>query len=326
MIRRPPRIHLVTPFLSQSNNGNWRTAKRWADMLSAKFRTAIRQAWQGEACDCIIALHARRSGPSIAGWAQAGKPVPLALCLTGTDLYNDLGRDQSAERSVDLADRLIVLQEDALRHVPVRYRNKTHVIHQSSPALHPATKPDGQLDCIMVGHIRSEKDPLTALRALKLLPSHLPVRMQHVGAELDTDLVCALDVEAESEPRYRRIGALPHGLTRAAIKRAHLLLHPSLLEGGANVIVEALTAETPVLASEMSGNIGMLGQSYPGYFPVGDSAALAELLKKTLADRNFRTRLANACLARAPLFSPAEEQRRLEVLVFGLIGDTIQDR
>lgn len=321
MIRHLPRVIIITPYLAQSNNGNWRTAKRWADMLAPKFRIALQKTWQGEAGECLIALHARRSAPTIAAWADAGKPMPLALCLTGTDLYNDIGKDAAADRSLELADRLIVLQEDALRHLPVRHRGKTHVIHQSSRSLKPARKPAGRLDCVMVGHIREEKDPLTALRALKALPANLPIRIQHIGAALDAELTRALDEESSGEVRYHRVGALPHGLTRAAIKRAHLLVHPSRLEGGANVIVEALTAGTSVLASQMSGNIGMLGASYPGYFPVGDAPALAHLLEQALEDANFRARLGNACQARASLFAPAEERRRLEALVSGLIAD-----
>lgn len=319
MIRSIPRVIIITPYLAQSNNGNWRTAKRWAEMLSTKFRTALQKSWQGETADCLIALHARRSAPTIAAWADAGRPMPLALCLTGTDLYHDLGRDPAADRSVELANRLIVLQEDALRHIPVEHRAKSQVIYQSSRVLKPAAKEPGKLECVMVGHIRAEKDPTTALRALKLLPAQLPVRIQHIGAALDEKLASELDAEARDEPRYHRIGALPHGLTRAAIKRAHLLLHPSRLEGGANVIVEALTAGTAVLASEMSGNIGMLGKSYPGYFPVGDPQALADLLARALRDANFRTRLSNACQTRVPLFMPAEEQRRLQALIHGLL-------
>lgn len=321
MNRHLPRIIIITPYLAQSNNGNWRTAKRWAGMLDSKFRTATQTDWQGEACACIIALHARRSATSIAAWAEAGKPMPLVLCLTGTDLYNDIAHDQAALRSLELADRLIVLQEDALRHVPVRHRGKTQVIFQSSRSLQPFRKPVGRLDCVMVGHIRVEKDPLTALRALKLLPASLPVRLQHIGETLDPDLALTIENLAKDEPRYHPVGALPHGLTRAAIKRAHFLIHPSKMEGGANVIAEALTAGTMVLASEMSGNIGMLGKSYSGYFPVGDAPAMARLLERALDDANFRARLANACQARAPLFAPDEEQRKLEALVLGLIAD-----
>jgi len=321
MSRRTPRVLIVTPYLANTNNGNWRTAKRWADLLSGKCRTALSVAWNGEPCDCLIALHARRSATSVTAWSGAGKPMPLVLCLTGTDLYADVGHEQAADQSLELADRLVVLQEDALRHIPVRHRGKTQVIHQSSRMLKPAAKPTGQLDCVMAGHIRPEKDPITALNALKHLPSLLPVRLQHIGAALDATLAEQLAAAAQDEPRYHWSGALPHGLTRAAIKRAHLLIHPSTMEGGANVIVEALTAGTSVLASEMSGNVGMLGKTYPGYFPIGDAAALAALMQKYLDDANFRARLANACQARAGLFNPAEERRRLEALVFGLIGD-----
>jgi glycosyltransferase involved in cell wall biosynthesis len=115
------------------------------------------------------------------------------------------------------------------------------------------------------------------------------------------------------------VGGLPHGLTRAAIKRSHLLIHPSILEGGANVIVEAITAATPVVASRMSGNIGMLGADYAGYFPVGDADALVALLRHCANDPNTLTRLGTACKARAKLFLPAEEKRRLLVIVAALL-------
>jgi putative glycosyltransferase (TIGR04348 family) len=321
MKTRLPTLMIVTPYLAGNNNGNWRTARRWADMLSHSFHIVLQTEWNNESCDCMIALHARRSAPSVARWAASGKPFPLALCLTGTDLYSDVGRDPAADHSLKMADRLIVLQEDALRHVPANYRSKTQVIHQSSRALQPAIKPVGRLDCVMVGHIRREKDPLTALRALHLLPTDLPVRLQHIGGTLDDALSAQLRDAAAKESRYHWSGALSHGLTRAAIKRAHVLVHPSTMEGGANVIVEAITAGTSVLASEMSGNFGMLGKSYPGYFPVGDATTLARLMERTLQDANFRASLANACQARATLFSPEEEARRLNALVFSLISD-----
>ncbi len=54
----------------------------------------------------------------------------------------------------------------------------------------------------------------------------------------------------------------------------------SLSEGGANVISEAVVAGVPVLASRMDGNVGLLGGGYPGYFPVGDTPALARLLER----------------------------------------------
>ena len=122
------------------------------------------------------------------------------------------------------------------------------------------------------------------------------------------------------DPRYRWNGALPHGLARSAIRNAHLLVHPSVMEGGANVIVEAITSGTPVAASRVSGNVGMLGRNYPGYFGVGDAAGLARLLAGLLEDRAALRALVRACEERRKLFSPAGEQRALRRLVQGLLG------
>ena len=86
----------------------------------------------------------------------------------------------------------------------------------------------------------------------------------------------------------------------------------SIMEGGANVVIEAVTAGVPVLASRISGNIGMLGRDYEGYFPVGDDAALAALLERASREARFLARLRAQCARRATLFSP--ERERQEVL------------
>jgi glycosyltransferase involved in cell wall biosynthesis len=99
-----------------------------------------------------------------------------------------------------------------------------------------------------------------------------------------------------------------------------VLVHPSLMEGGANVIVEAVTAGTPVLASRVSGNLGMLGRNYPGYFEVGDAAGLAALLVSCIEDGRLLPRLREHCSERARLFTPARERQALRRLVAEVIA------
>jgi glycosyltransferase involved in cell wall biosynthesis len=81
----------------------------------------------------------------------------------------------------------------------------------------------------------------------------------------------------------------------------------SIMEGGANVVSEALVAGVPVLASRIDGSVGLLGGDYPGYFPVGDTEVLAALLHRAETDAAFLTQLRRHCAARAPLFEPARE-------------------
>ena len=81
----------------------------------------------------------------------------------------------------------------------------------------------------------------------------------------------------------------------------------SLMEGGANVISEALAVPVPILASRIPGSVGLLGEEYPGFFPVGDTQALASLLEKTETDTGFYEELLTHCRRLASLVSPAHE-------------------
>jgi putative glycosyltransferase (TIGR04348 family) len=217
----------------------------------------------------------------------------------------------AAEESLVLADRLVVLQDEGLRALPKAQRTKARVIHQSARLLKPFAKPQDRLNCMMVGHLRDVKDPLTALNAWAYLPAGAPIRLIHVGAELDSGLGAAARAFERLDRRYRWLGARPHAWTRQAIRKAHLLLVPSLMEGGANVIVEAVRAGTAVLASRVPGNVGMLGRAYPGYFPVGDDQALARLVRRCADEPAFLRQLESACRARRPLFDPRRERAAL---------------
>ena len=289
-------------------------------MLRDRYRVIVQTRWQGERADALIALHARRSAASIAEFHAAAKAVRIAVVLTGTDLYRDLPGSREAIASLDLADRLVVLQEDALRFLEPRWRGKCAVIVQSATLLAPRPKPPGRLRCVVVGHLRAEKDPATVFRAMALLPRDLPITVRHIGSALDPDLGKAARSLARRDARYRYSGPLPHGLARAAIRAAHLLIHPSAIEGGANVVIEAITSGTPVLASRISGNLGLLGRDYPGYFEAGNASGLAAQLVLALESRRYLASLRAACSRRRGLFRPEAEARCVRALAADLVA------
>jgi glycosyltransferase involved in cell wall biosynthesis len=115
--------------------------------------------------------------------------------------------------------------------------------------------------------------------------------------------------EAHRNPRYRWLGERPQAEALRRLFRSDLLVLTSRSEGGANVISEAVAAGVPVISSRIPGAEGLLGASYPGYFPVGDSQALAELLWKAEQDAAFRRRLVAHGRRLRPLFRPALERR-----------------
>jgi len=289
-------------------------------MLRDRYRAIVQTAWDGERADALIALHARRSAESIARFHERSDGRQIAVVLTGTDLYKDLPGSREAAASLDLADRVVVLQDDALRLLPAKWRRKAEVIFQSAPVLARRAKPGGRLDCVVVGHLREEKDPRTLFAAVRRLPRGLPIRIRHLGAPLDPALGEAARALEREDPRYRYSGALPHGLTRAAIHSAHVLVHPSVVEGGANVIVEAITAGTPVLASRISGNVGMLGRDYPGFFEPRDAAGLAKRLVRALEDPRELSCLRSSCDQRKRLFRPQAEAAAVRRLAAALLA------
>lgn len=329
---KPKSVVIVTPALADANNGNWQTARRWQQMLAPVVRVRVVNGWPDDPAvaaqdELMIALHARRSAPSIAAWAAAHPGRGLIVTLTGTDLYRDIGHDAAAQASIVLAQRLVVLQEQGPLALPAELRHKARVIFQSTSRRQPLNKTRRHLRVVMVGHLREEKSPETLMQLARLLRDrhgHAPILIDHIGEALDPALGEQARATTADCPHYRWLGGLPHEAVRRRMQRAHVLVHASRMEGGAHVIMEAVRSGTSVLASRVPGNVGMLGEGYSGYFEHGDAAALAALLQRCTAEltaptpgsaKGFLTQLTAQCALRTPLFDPATEAQHLRQLV-----------
>jgi putative glycosyltransferase (TIGR04348 family) len=225
------------------------------------------------------------------------------------------------------AQRLVMLQECAPDALPMALRHKARVIFQSTSTQPPVDKSPRQLRAVMVGHLRDEKSPQTLFAAAHLLQDHADLFIDHIGEALDADLGTQAQACAAACPHYRWLGGMAHAATRRAIQRAHVLVHASRLEGGAHVIMEAVCSGTPVLASRVAGNVGMLGANYAGYFDHGDAQGLADLLLRCRADQHSTDplyhQLQAQCALRAPLFAPEREEEALLKLVHELLAPAV---
>jgi putative glycosyltransferase (TIGR04348 family) len=310
---------LVTPALSGANNGNWQTARRWARWLAADYRVRVVSEWDGGDDAVLLALHARRSAASVAAFSAAHPDRPLVLALTGTDLYRDIHVDAAAQRSLALAWRLVVLHEAAPGDLPPALRTKCDVCFQSTNSLPPLPKTPRHLRAVMVGHLRDEKSPQTLWAAARRLQHRADILIDHIGGALDPALGVAAESCAAQCSRYRWLGGLPHADTLRRIRQAHVLVHASRMEGGAHVVMEAICRGTPVLASRIPGNVGLLGAGYGGYFELGDDAGLAALLERARDDPAMLAALMAQGRARAPLFQPGHERATLRRIVEGAL-------
>jgi putative glycosyltransferase (TIGR04348 family) len=271
-------------------------------------RVQIAETFADQRCEALLALHARKSFPSVHRFRAIFPSAPLVVALTGTDLYADLPRSAKARRSLELADLVVVLQPDAIAHLAPEFRRKARVILQS--AVFRGVRPRALsrvFEVTVLGHLRAVKDPFRAGMAARRLSASSRIRIIQLGQALTEDMRRQAEAEMRINPRYRWLGGLPWGKAMRRLARSRLTVISSRLEGGPNVVSEALVAGVPIVSSRISGVIGMLGRDYPGYFPVGDTGALAELLARAETDPRFYAELRRICQERAPDFAPERE-------------------
>ncbi len=310
------KIALITPARPVAHSGNRNTALRWSMLLrELGHRIRVQTAWDGANADVMIALHARRSHDSIARFAAAFPDRPLVLMLTGTDLYGDIRVDADAQLSLNLATRLIVLQSEGVKELPPHLLQKTRVIYQSTKPMKKPSPLKSRFEICISGHLREVKDPFRLAAALTHLPPASRVRAVQIGGAIKKTMEREAKQWMRREPRYRWIGELPHGAAVRRLARARLLIISSRVEGGANVVTEALAAGVPVIASRVAGNVGMLGQDYAGYFPLGNERALARLVWRAESDEKFYAELKRQCAARCGLTWPAREKAAIQKLI-----------
>lgn len=320
------KISIITPAPPKSRYGNRVTALRWARILRRLGHSvSVKQVYDGERVDLLIALHALRSYPSIARVHRDHPDIPIVMALTGTDLYRDLQRSKRAQQSLELATRIVVLQPKALEVLRPRWRVKTRVIYQSveaiageartSKARTSASAAHRTFDVCVIGHLRTVKDPFRTAMAARQLPPSSRIRVIQVGAAMTPQQELRALAEMKTNSRYRWLGEQRPAKVRRILEQSRLSVLSSRLEGGANALGEAIVAGVPVLASRIPGSVGILGDDYPGYFETGATAELARLMTSAETDPAFFGELKQACDGLVPLFDPArEESSWLELL------------
>ncbi len=301
---------MVSPTPPTERTGNAVTARRWSRLLRRLgCRVTVAGEYRGQPCDLLVALHARRSAPSVARFRLDFPEAPLVVALTGTDLYRDLDRSPAARRSLEAADRLVVLQPLALERLPGAFWSKAVVIRQSvrMPWIRASDRAR-HFDVAVLAHLRRVKDPLRAAAAARRLPPESRIRVIHAGAVLEPEFRPRLAEELRTNPRFDWRGEVPRWMAKRILARSRLLVVSSRMEGGANVISEAAVAGIPILATRIPGNVGLLGSGYPGYFEVGDTAGLAALLHRAETDAAFHDALRDEVRSVASHFHPSRER------------------
>jgi putative glycosyltransferase (TIGR04348 family) len=317
------KILITTPAPPRSRYGNRVTALRWARILKEiGHHVTVSQVYEDGDYDMLVALHARRSYPSINRFHHLHPDKPLIVALSGTDLYRDLKQSKVARESLELATRIIALQPKAFDDLSPRLHAKTQIIYQSAQSvstgrpLSPNSNRHSDdlagarnFTVCVIGHLRPVKDPFRTALAARLLPPSSRIRVLHVGGAMSDGMAARARAEIEKNPRYLWLGEQPRWRTRRILARSHLCVLSSRMEGGANALSESIVASVPVVASRIPGTVGILGEDYPGYFNVGDTRELRRLLVRAEADPDFLSLLKSKGDELAGLFEPEREQK-----------------
>lgn len=318
-------------------SGNDVTAARWARRLTelghdveirpvspedGRHFVSDAGADVGGDADVLVVLHARRCARAVSASRAARPERPVVVGLAGTDLYADLPDDENARAAVEAADALVVLQAEAvqrLRRFDPALADRTTVVHQSvEPPLPRRHRVPGAFVVVVLAHLREVKDPLMAARAARLVPQGSRLAVVHAGAAHDAAWTAAAQRESDTNPRYRWVGELPRDEALALLASADVLACTSLLEGGANVVSEAIALGVPVIGTAVDGTTGLLGADHPGLVPVGDDDGLAATMVRLETDPAAYAEAERRVVRRQAMTDPAHERAAWAAVLEGL--------
>jgi len=309
-------IEIVTPAPAGSLHGNRITALRWQGFLKKlSHQVRVSNHWTGKNTDLLIALHASRSHTSIVQFRKLYPNRPIILIMTGTDLYRDMPSHPEVVKSMEMSDAIVILQSAALAMIPKHLQTKTHVIYQSTKPVKRKALLKKSFLISVIGHLRSEKDPFCTTKSLKYLGPESKIKVIHMGKAMSPEMKSLAKAYNKELKNYQWLDELSHSETLQQLSRSHLMVISSLMEGGAHVVTEAIAIGVPVIASDIPGNRGLLGDDYPGYYPVGDEKALAKILQKTELDAAFYESLEKHIHKRRQYVQPGFELNSIKAIL-----------
>jgi glycosyltransferase involved in cell wall biosynthesis len=151
--------------------------------------------------------------------------------------------------------------------------------------------------------------------AARMLRDSSRVRVLQIGGAMTEAMASRARKEMSVNKRYHWLGQLSQLRTLRILKKSSLCVLSSRMEGGANVLSEAIAAAVPILASRIDGNIGILGATYPGYFDVGNTTQLTQLLERAENSSEYLTELRAWTESLASLADPAREEQAWSDLI-----------
>ena len=173
---------------------------------------------------------------------------------------------------------------------------------------------DAPLEIIYAGHLDQRKGIGYLIEALNRLA--IPWRATLAGAIPDGAPSALFQFLALNNVRY--LGHVPHQTLLEAMANAHVFVFPSLLEGFAMVLTEAMAAGIPIITTPHTAGPDLIDNGVEGYIvPIRDPDTIAEKLTSLYEDEQNRLAMGTAALGAAA----AHPWRKYEDTIVGLLKD-----
>ena len=289
--------------------GNFGTAFQWARIIGDELghEVSVENGFAPDA-DVLVAIHAHKNSEAVHGFRKHKPEGSIILALAGTDIYPD--PSERALESMRAAGRIVVLQSRAALKIPEQDRGKAVTILQSAEATcfgPPQERTLNPFDICVIGFMRDIKDPMRAALASRRLSEESKVRIRHAGGFLDPNYEELTALERRENPRYEWMGIISRQEIDVLLSQSQLMVLSSFHEGGSRVLSYAVVNHTPLLAALNDCTVSLLGESYPGLYPPGDTASLTALMHRAESNTGFLNELREITVSLAPQFAPERE-------------------
>lgn len=290
------KVCVASPYPLSELKGNSVTTDRIVAMLNEGGVDARgSHGYDGDPTDVLIALHAVKGAPAVFDFRSKVPMGKVIVLLTGTDIYQGLPEgSRIGHDALRSANRIVVPQEAAILRLPEEVREKTVVIRSSlDPIAIKADPLKSPFVISVVGHPRPVKRSFLTIETVARHPEWRDLEVWQIGEALDEESRKTAEAWVRNDPRYRWFGGLPRKESLARCAESSLTINSSILEGGAHAVLEAMTMSVPVLASRIEGNVGLLGEGYPGYFEEGELDEALQAIVDKRVDLEEWVRLAS---------------------------------
>ncbi len=168
----------------------------------------------------------------------------------------------------------------------------------------------GVLRVGVIGRLVKQKDYPTLLRAIKrVFDSGAEVELFIVGEGVEKNNLIELSLELGINKRVHWLGRTP--FVNEFLSQLDLFVLPSIYEGFGLVLLEAMQATKPILATNNSSIPEVLSKDYVGLFETSNVEKLSGLIRKVHLEDAFAKQLVSNYSKRLDIFKPEVMAKKL---------------